>query len=490
MTRAPPKEKLGLIFPRFRYPSGDFPLGVAILSAYVQREMGIDVAICDTTFDPRLERIEDFLDRERPTAVGVGMSTLMLGEGLQAARMAHERGIPVFAGGPHPTTDPEGLMEKPFLDAVVIGEGERVTVDLLKMFREGARHPIQGAWVRGPGGEIWPSSERQPIMDLDELPFPDWDNIDMDAYLAAWGQLDSFRPGLRGVNLTGSRGCPFSCSFCQPVLDKMFGKKLRLRSPESLVAEIVELKRRYDIEGVWFTDDTFTTHKRWVRSFCKHLYESGVQIYWGCTTRANLIPPELMQLMYDVGLRKIGIGMESATEHIREDVYQKGVTAQAIDHTVRTAHDIGVQTLLFLMLGAPGESRTEMLETIEMATRLPASEASFSLFVPIPGTDLHERMVVDGYDMSSDYTDYDYYARQPFTHEFSRLQLRLIQRFAYLRFYSHPHRWRSVARNASTLQGLRSMGRKLMRIVPHGAAPRQPDADVRTAAAAGIVQGR
>ena len=253
-------EKLGLIFPRFRYPSGDFPLGISILAAYVKREMGMDVVICDTTFDPRLERVAEFLERETPSCVGVGMSTLMLGEGLQAARMAHERGIPVFVGGPHPTTNAETLMEEPFIDATVIGEGEKVTVELLKMFRAGERYPVKGAWVRGADGTIWPSSERQPILELDDLPFPDWDNIDMDAYLAAWGQLDSFRPGLRGVNMTGSRGCPFSCSFCQPVLDKMFGKKLRLRSPESLVAEIVELKRRFNIEGVWFTDDTFTLY--------------------------------------------------------------------------------------------------------------------------------------------------------------------------------------------------------------------------------------
>ena len=89
-------ERLGLIFPRFRYPSGDFPLGVATLASFVREQLGIEVVICDTTFDPRLEKIAEFLDREQPTMVGVGMSTLMLGEGLVACRMARERGLPVF----------------------------------------------------------------------------------------------------------------------------------------------------------------------------------------------------------------------------------------------------------------------------------------------------------------------------------------------------------------------------------------------------------
>lgn len=482
--------KLGLVFPRFRYPSGDYPLGIALLAAYVERELGVEVAVCDTTFDPRLERIAEFYDRERPDLVGIGMSTLMLGEGLAAARMAKDRGLPVFLGGPHPTVDPEGVMAHPAVDACVLGEGEETTVDLVRSLLAGERRPVEGAWVRGADGVILRSDRRRAIRDLDALPFPAWDRVDMEAYIAAWGQLDSFRPGLRGVNLIASRGCPYACSFCQPVLDAMFGKKLRARSPARVVEEIVELERRYRIEGFWFTDDTFTTNRRWVAEFCDRLDATGLRLYWGCTTRANLIAPELMARMARSGLRKVGIGMESATEHVREGIYKKGVSAEAIEHTVRVAREHGVHTLLFLMLGAPGETAADMVKTIETATRLPADEASFSLFVPIPGTDLHREMVERGYAMSTDYTDYDYYARQPFEHELPRWRLRMLQRWAYLRFYGHPRRWRSVARAASSVDGARSLGRKLLRIVPHGMAPRLPEADVRTAAAARLVRER
>lgn len=482
--------RVALIFPRFRYPSGDYPLGVALLAAVIRERLGWHVSICDTTFDPRLERIRAFLDEERPDVVGVGMSTLMLGEGLAAARMAKERGAFVFCGGPHPTVDPDGVLAQPYVDAVVAGEGEETTIELLRMVAAGERRAVAGARVRLPDGTVAAGGARAPVKDLDTLPFPAWDLVDMDAYLAAWGQLDSFSPGLRGVNLTASRGCPYECSFCQPVLDAMFGRKLRQRSPASVVAELRALKERYDIGGFWFTDDTFTTNRRWVTEFCRQLQEARLGLWWGCTTRANLIAPELMRTMADAGLRKVGIGMESATEHIREDVYKKGVGLDAIEHTVQVAHDHGVRTLLFLMLGAPGETRREMVETIETATRLPADEASFSLFVPIPGTDLHREMVERGYQMSRDYTDYDYYARQPFEHELDRRELRMLQRWAYLRFYSHPRRWGTVFRGASTKDGLRSMGRKLLRIVPHGMAPRLPEADVRTAAAADIVKGR
>ena len=159
-----------------------------------------------------------------------------------------------------------------------------------------------------------------------------------------------------------------------------------------------------------------------------------------------------------------------------------------MSETVIRARDNGVQTLLFLMLGAPGESRREMLQTIRYASSLPATEASFSLFVPIPGTTLYDEMVAKGYTMSQDYTDYDYYARQPFTHELHRSELRMIQRLGYASFYGHPYRWESLARVARSPAGMRSLGRKLLRILPHGAVPAVGDLRARAAAAAAMGQ--
>ena len=456
-----------LVFPRFRYASGDFPIGIALLASYIRRELGWSVQIYDSTFEPDLELIRHYLQSESPDYVGVGMSTLMLGEGLEVCRMAKALGSRVFVGGPHPTTNPDAMMQEDAIDAVVIGEGERITVELLKMWDQGIAHPLVGAHVRNPStGEVYVSNERQPVDDLDTLPFPAWDLIDMEAYFDAWGQLDSVAPGLRGVNITASRGCPFSCTFCQPVLDKIFGRKLRQRTPQSVVAELTELKRLYDIEAYWFTDDTFTTNRRWVEAFCDAMEESGLDLIFGCTTRANLIPEDMMQRMVSVGLRKIGIGLESATDHIREVLYQKGVSDDAVIETVHIAERSGVQVLLFLMLGAPEESRRDMLDTIRLAASLPASEASFSLFVPIPGTAIYNQMQSDGVDMSENYLDYDYYARQPFQHHLSRFELRMWQRLAYLRFYGSRKRLSMLKNLMYDDRGRRSLGRKMMRIVP------------------------
>jgi radical SAM superfamily enzyme YgiQ (UPF0313 family) len=463
---------LGLVYPRFRYPSGDYPLGVALLAAFVrERAPEWRVAVCDTTFDPRLGHIAEFLDRERPDVLGVSMSTLSVRESLAACDLAAERSIPAFVGGPHPTTHPGVVLAHDAVAAVALGEGELATLDLCRMLHRGERHRVDGAWVRLADGAVARGASRRPVADLDALPLPAWDLVDMETYVSAWGQLDSVRPGLRGANVSAARGCPFSCAFCQPVLDRMFGKKLRLRSPEAVVEEIRALRARYRIEGFWFSDDTFTIRRGWVEGFCDGLERSGLDLLWGCTTRANLIGPDLMRRMASVGLRKLGIGLESVTERIREGLYGKGVAASAVETTVRSAQAQGIQTLLFLMLGAPGETRREMLATIRFAARLPASEASFSLFVPLPGTALHDRMLAEGYELSSDFTEYDYYARQPFSHELSPIELRTLQRLGYAWFYGHPFRWRGTARVLRSPTGRRSLGRKLLRILPRFAGP-------------------
>ena len=459
---------LTLVYPRFRYPSGDYPIGVALLAAVVRKELGWRVSIIDTTFNPDMEQVRQTLESTQPDYVGIGMSTLMLGEGLEIADMAHQLGAKVVLGSAHPTMFPADMMQHECVDAVVIGEGEVPLVNLLKMWQAGLYHPVKGAHVRDRKADtIYESNERDPVLDLDALPFPAWDLIDMDAYFDAWGQLDSVQPGLRGANLSGSRGCPYLCSFCANTLHEMFGKKLRQRSPESLVAELMELKTKYNIEAFWLTDDTFTTNRKYVERFCDVLEESELDLLWGCTTRANLIPEYLIERMQKVGLRKVGIGLESASERIREGIYQKGVSDEEVSITVHELHKKNVQSLLFLIIGAPSETRSEMLKTIRLSASLPATEASFSLFVPLPGTSVYDDMKKDGYTLSEDWTDYDYYAKQPFEHELSRWELRMWQRLGYARFYASRKRLPSLIQIVQNDKGRASLKRKLKRILPN-----------------------
>lgn len=461
------RARLGLVFPRFHYPSGDIPLGLALLASVLRERLPLDVCLHDATWEPGIEAVERFIDREKLDFLGIGASTLMLPDALRIARLASDRGIRVFLGGPHPTVDPAGVMALRSVDAVVVGEGEESTTELLGAWLAGHDGPIAGTWTRDPDGSPRPGPSRDPISDLNQLPLPAWDLLDMPRYLRAWGQLDACSPGLRGINVLAGRGCPFQCTFCQPVLDRLFGSRLRMRGVEGVVREIQALVQRYGIEGYWFCDDTFTANRAWVLDLCGALRRAGLDgLSWGATSRANLVDPELLDALGEVGFRKLGIGLESAVEAVREGVYGKGVSLESVRDATRMAREREMQVLLFLVLGAPGESLGDMLRTIEEAASSGATEASFSLLVPVPGTELHERMLREGRGLSSDWSQYDYYARQPFEHELGAATVRALQRWAYVRFHADPRRWNLLLRGLRHPEGRRSLLRKLRRLAP------------------------
>ncbi len=461
------RPRLALLHPRFRYPSGDHPVGLASLAAWIRHRLPVQVAIHDGSFEPGLDAAQRFLRRYRPDFVGIGASTLMLPDALAVATVAKDLGARVVLGGPHPTLHARELLAEHAVDAVISGEGEQSLAELLERWvGEGSGTPPAGVTWRGPGGRVESGPPRPPIADLERLPLPAWDLLDMRRYMASWGKLDHLRPGLRGVNLSASRGCPHRCSFCQPTLERMFGRRLRQRPPEHIVAELRALHRRYGIEGFWFTDDTFTARPRWTRAFCEAYRASGLGLPWGCTSRADVLDPELLRELADAGLRRLGVGLEAASDRIREGLYAKGTSVVQVREVLAHARKLGVHGFVFLMLGAPGERLVEMLETIHTAASLPAHDASFSLCVPLPGTALHQRLLDDGVALSSCHQDYDYYARQPFEQGLPRWAMRGLQYYGWARFYLEPWRSRALLRALGRPAGWRAQGHRLRRLLP------------------------
>ncbi len=463
------RPKVALVHPRFRYPSGDLPLGILGLAAWLRERLPVDVVLCDTTFHRDLDHVRRFLEREQPQLVGIGASTIMIGEAREVARLARAGGARVFLGGPHPTVDPGSVMAWPEVDGVVIGEGEASAEALVDVLLGEGRRAVPGCLVRDREA-VLEGPPRPPLPDLDALPLPAWDLVEMPAYLSAWGQLGAWQPGLPGANLMASRGCPYRCAFCQPVLSRLFGPGQRVRTPEHVVGEVEALHRRYGIGGFWLNDDTLTTRSDWLATFADTLMRRIPGIVWGCNTRGGLMPPDLTRDLARAGLRRLGIGLEAASDRVREGIYRKGVTVDDVRGTVEAARDAGVRTLLYVMLGAPGETWAEMGDTIRLASRLPADEASFSLFVPLPGTAIHEEMRAQGWTLSEDPLDYDYYARQPFRRGPDLAVLRAVQQAAYASFYGHPRRWPYLARCLASPPARATVWDRLRRLRPRALA--------------------
>ncbi|MHA1684253.1 MAG: B12-binding domain-containing radical SAM protein [Promethearchaeota archaeon] len=455
-----------LIYPRFKYPAGDPPIGVISLMAYVRQELvNLEYRLFDATFNPSFDEIEKIIAEFKPDVTGIYCSTLMFDDVLKISIFARKQGSFTVIGGPHATVAPESLLCKKYVDAVIIGEGELPLVYLLRNYPDREKMGENPAILLSVEDALNDDAkEIQLIDDLETLPFPAYDLLDMEKYFNNWFQMDVASPTLRGTNFFASRGCPFHCSFCQPTLNSIFGKKTRIRSPEYIINHIKYLENRYAINSFIVGDDTLTYNKSWLKSFCKLLISEGINMTWGCNTRVGLIDEETMKLMSASGYRRMMVGIESANQRILDDIYQKGIKITRAPAFFRLAKKYHVRIFAYFMLGAPTESLKEIKRTIDFAFTQPIDEATFSITTPLPKTYLAKMMEERGFKIDPSYSTIDYYRGISSNKDLTIKKLRFLQKYAFFKFYIHPRRWRLLFNSFGSIRGIRKTLLKLKRL--------------------------
>lgn len=393
---------------------------------------------------------------------GISLMTANAEDGLETARIIKARhpATRIITGGPHPTILPDRVLAHPGVDAVALGEGEETLQELVNRFPDfrniaGVHYKEGGAVVRNP--------LRPPVADLDQLEMPAYDLLDMKRYMKSWFQMDAVSPDLKGTNIIATRGCPYACSFCQPTLDRIFGRKLRLRSPGNIVAELAHLNERYGIESFIFADDTLNIDREWLKSLCAALSASGLGLVWGCNIRANLADRAELEMMREAGLRKVFMGIESGSDRILRDVYKKGITLDQVRDAVSAVKGLGLRMQGYFMLGAPSETPAEIRSTLSLARSLPIDDATFSITTPLPGTHLYDktrdaiRRPVETFDY---YKTYVYGPSMGFTQK----RLRIAKILGFALFYLSGRRLFRTFRLCFSPQGLKKLFLKLRRI--------------------------
>ena len=240
-----------------------FPLGLLYLAGYV-RETGHDVAVFDGTFEADESSFAEALEREQPDAVGVSALLPTRAAALTLAQLAHDHGAAVLLGGPDPTATPEAYVSHPAVGVVVHHEGEQTVTALLELLdadelTSQALASQPGVAFLGDGGPVV-NEPRPPIENLDALPLPARDLIDMQRYLDQWEEVN----GYSSLTITTSRGCPYGCEWCQ---DAVHGSGFRQRSPESVAAEMKNLKETYDITRLRMIDDVDGLDRSWLEAW-------------------------------------------------------------------------------------------------------------------------------------------------------------------------------------------------------------------------------
>jgi len=360
------------------YPS----LGLLTLGAYL-RGAGVDVAMVDLTFERDVRAVSARLRSFRPDVVGVHTKTLTADRALDIARRAHDAGAFAVAGGPDSATRAEHYLANGF-DAVVPAEGEEALVELAHVVRDG-RDPVHVAGtVHRRAGRLVRAPGRPWLKDLDALPLPAWDLVDMEEYLGRWARSTGER---RAAVLT-SRGCPFDCSWCSK---PTFGRTFRQQSPERVLEELEALKQRYRVDYVRFCDDVFGISRPWIDRLLTGMIDRKLDLRFECLARVDLLKPELLHRMREAGLARVYVGVESGSQKML-DLMNRGTKLAQVERTAQALRQEGIRQYWFLMLGYPGETLEDIEATLRLFRRFSPEEYSVSIAVPIPGTRFHEKV--------------------------------------------------------------------------------------------------
>ena len=243
-----------------------FPLGLLYLAGYV-RDQGHQVAVFDGTFEEDVSAFSARLAAEKPDLVGISAVLPLRDMALTLAADAKAAGALTILGGPDPTKDPASYLQFPQVDMVVHHEGEQTLDALLRLIDAGpltpellAREP--GIAFRDAAGAPVVNQPRPPVENLDELPLPARDLIDMDRYLDTWREEN----GYSSLTISTSRGCPYGCDWCR---DSVHGQAFRQRSPESVAAEMKQLKETYAIDRLRVVDDVDGIEREWVEGWAQ-----------------------------------------------------------------------------------------------------------------------------------------------------------------------------------------------------------------------------
>jgi len=370
----------------------------------------------------------------KPRFTAIRTSTPTFQWDMRVARIlkiASKTRIIVF--GPHASIFPEQVLAEQAVDAVVIGEPEFALPDIYR--RQGFAE-VEGVWYKHDGATVQ-NPPRAMIENLDVLPFPAWDLLPYRSYEG--GQLMGNKKPF--VTILSSRGCPNGCFYCPyPVTQ---GRKWRSRSPESVVAEMVDLAEGLGVKAVLFRDPEFAFNRDRVTAICSELIRLAVPIGWRCETRIEDLDRELIALMARAGCTGINIGIESSDETVLAQMGRRSVPVEKAKQLVRTCRNNRIDAFCFFVLGLPGETRTSALKTIDYAMALNPRFIQFSVATPYPGTKLramaHSRGFIEDNSLTS-ITGYDATMRNE---HMTVADIRKLQRLAH---EARDLQWHKVVR--------------------------------------------
>ena len=300
-------------------------------------------------------------------------------------RLAKESGCTVIVSSSDATDRFEMYLNEG-ADFVLMGEAELTLLELLNSIQKNQDDffNIHGlAFIHN--NSLVTTARRNVMKELDELPFPAWDIIDMEPYRQSWLK----HAGYFSMNMGTTRGCPFKCNWCAKPI---YGNRYNTRSPQNVVDELKMLKEKYNFDHIWFCDDIFGLKPGWVKAFADLIEKENVVFKFKMQGRVDLLLQENnIKDLARAGCDNIWMGAESGSQKIL-DAMDKGTTVKQIFEATGLLKKNNIKPSFFIQFGYPGETKEDIEKTIAMINALLPYEIGISVSYPLPGTVFYEKV--------------------------------------------------------------------------------------------------
>ena len=404
---------------RARYPSVWEPTNLMYVSAYIRKyyQGDLDVQILDGYFDSDNEILQKVRDSD---FVGLSGTTPQVPHMQKLSQLIKNQNnnIKIIAGGYGPSLQPQKILNDPTFDYLIAGEGEQSMLDILN---DDAKTKLVS---------------NIPIADIDTIPNPDRESIDLNRYIS----IAEKEEGRRVTSIMTERGCAFGCTFCA---EGEFGTiwrkassngdeieyerpiRVRGRNPKLVVEEMLEVRDKFNIQFFKMNDAETNPSKAHFLKFCKEIVEQKVDVPWGCNMRCDKVDDEMCEWAVKARCEEFWMGLESGSPAIHRDI-NKGTTVEMIKRAFKVSKKYGIKRRTYALLGTPLESYETIKETEALIDEVEPEIIGFSILAPYPGTaywnkDLDEMDWSDIDEFSNTLWSSNYLSNEELRHEQSRL---------------------------------------------------------------------
>jgi anaerobic magnesium-protoporphyrin IX monomethyl ester cyclase len=358
------------------------PLGLLYISSYLEKN-GYPNDVFDSTFQ-NFEKLKHYLISTKPKVIAIYVNLMTKINVVKLIRFIKQESVlnstKIIIGGPEVTHHAENFLNIG-ADFIIVGEGEFTTLELVKNIES---NQIDYSGIDGliykSGNDIITTKERALIKDISELPLPNRDKINIPNYLDAWRK----HHGYGMISVSSMRGCPYTCKWCSRAV---YGGTYRRRKPHQVAEEMLVLKNTYQPDMIWFVDDVFTIHHRWLKEFADAVKTLNAFIPYEIISRADRLNEEVILTLKESGCKRIWIGAESGSQKIIDSMDRR-VSVIETQNMIQLAKKYGIEAGTFIMLGYPGETKYDIKQTINHLITSNPTYFTITVAYPIKGTPL------------------------------------------------------------------------------------------------------